>query len=142
MAYPPHHWEWIHPFQAFRHINSSSAAVRTENGLHIPSLRTDILISQFSLKWVYPFWVMGWVSWWWLDNNNDIEDVDNPNQRNEPPNKPAMRLCWRKKIPHKTITTSTEDLFPDPLGYDLATIKYFEKFFDKNLINVLAQQTS
>ena len=53
-----------------------------------------------------------------------------------------MRLCWRKKIPHKTITTFTEDLFPDPLGYDLAPTEYFEKLFDKDLINVLAQQTS
>ena len=27
MAYPPHHWEWIHPFQVFRHIKSSPADV-------------------------------------------------------------------------------------------------------------------
>ena len=39
MAHPPHHWEWIHPFQAFWHNKSSSAAGRTDSGLPTPSLR-------------------------------------------------------------------------------------------------------
>ena len=42
MAYPPHHLEWIHPFQAFRHIESSSAAGRTEKGLPTPITENDV----------------------------------------------------------------------------------------------------
>ena len=30
MAYAPHQLEWIHPFQAFRHNKSSSAAGRSD----------------------------------------------------------------------------------------------------------------
>ena len=48
MAYPPHHWEWIHPFQAFRHNKSSSAAGHTENCLTTPSMRMDTPISDVS----------------------------------------------------------------------------------------------
>ena len=58
MAYPAHHWEGIHPFQALQHNKSSSAAWRTENGLPTPSL-VGILKH---LGWVYPFSVIRWLS--------------------------------------------------------------------------------
>ena len=48
MAYPPHHWEWIHPVQAFQYIKSSSAVRHTENGLPTPPLRMDTPISGVS----------------------------------------------------------------------------------------------
>ena len=48
IAYPPHQWEWIHPFQVFWHIKSSSPAGRTKNGLPTPSLRMDTPVSGIS----------------------------------------------------------------------------------------------
>ena len=47
MVYPPHPWEWKYQFRAFRHIKSSSAAARTENGLLLPSLRMNNPIQTF-----------------------------------------------------------------------------------------------
>ena len=52
MAYPPHYWEWIHPFQAFWHNKSSSAARRTGNGLPTPSLRIDTALQLIMAYYV------------------------------------------------------------------------------------------
>ena len=52
IAYPPHHWEWIHPFQALRHIKSSSAAARTENGLHTHHRKWKHLFQAFDVSGV------------------------------------------------------------------------------------------
>ena len=54
----------------------------------------------------------------------------------------VMRTRWRKKVPQKTYTAFTEDLYPDPPGSDLTLVEYFQMFFDKDLVNVLSQQTT
>ena len=53
-----------------------------------------------------------------------------------------MHTRWRKKVPKKTNTAFTGDLLPDPPGCNLIPIEYFQTFFDKNPVNVLAQQTN
>ena len=86
MAYPPHHWEWIHPLQAFWHIKLSSAAGRTENGLRNPSLRMDtpisgvltylaIIISRSHWEWLtHPIFSAS-CSWWWFNMSKHLKWV-------------------------------------------------------------------
>ena len=83
VAYPPHHWEWIHtewkrlkwvyPFSLMEWVSHSQCVLQLMMTYYVETSEMGVSILSAScnwwwltmskrLKWVYPFSMMGWIS--------------------------------------------------------------------------------